>query len=65
MIHRTVFAASCLLVAAACGSTPTEAPLSRAAAAQRDDVPPADPPVTQPAADTTGRGGGGTIGSGT
>ena len=66
MIRRTLLAATILLLAAACGPTPTEAPRAHSADALRDDAPPPPPPsTTQPAADTTQRGGGGTIGSGT
>lgn len=66
-MNRPALAASLLLLAAACGPAPTEAPLAHPAAVQRDEdpTPPPTPPATPPATDTTGRGGGGTIGSGT
>jgi hypothetical protein len=64
MFRRTLLAASLVVLAAACGPIPSEPSLARPAAATRDDdPPPAD--TTQTPADTTGRGGGGTIGSGT
>lgn len=65
MIRRTLLAASLLVLAAACGPTPSEPALARPAAITRDGDPPPPDTTAQPPADTTGRGGGGTLGSGT
>lgn len=67
MIRRTLLAAVLLVLAAGCGPTPADPSLAHPAAAQRDDDPPPPPPdsSTQTPADTTGRSGGGTLGSGT
>lgn len=66
MIRRTLLTAVFFVVAAGCGPTPADPSLARPAAAQRDDDPPPPPPdSTHTPADTTGRGGGGTLGSGT
>lgn len=63
MIRRSLLAAALLVLAAACGPAPSEPTLAHPAAVSRDEDPPAD--TTQTPADTTGRGGGGTLGSGT
>jgi hypothetical protein len=66
MIRRTLLATLLLALAAGCGPTPADPSLARPAAAQRDGDPPPPPPDSvQTPADTTNRGGGGTLGSGT
>lgn len=64
MIRRTFLAATLLVLAAACGPAPSEPTLAHPAALSRDGDPP-PPDTTQTPSDTTGRGGGGTLGSGT